>query len=322
MKKNKFVFLFFVLTSLVFSNEQTLVVSTNNGLCNRLRSIATGHVLAQYYHRNLEVVWAPESEVVGFCSWSDLFDAPPLRFVPSLPSKGAFYGKKLGGESNGLVVLNLLVEEDLLDDSDVQQYGTLRGCRRPGSELMIDIPSMFSSVSIQAIQNIRPISMDPRKFLEEKKKFYQTLVPRAEIKREIDRFAKNISKKTIGVHIRTTDQLEKRFKKSVPAFQNFEAAIEQSLNLDPESNFFLCSDSYLVIQHFKRRYPGKILTFDKHRFDGENEIERFSKTGTKRALIDLFLLSKTHKIIGTKFSSFSYEAAAIGGIDFIEVTHD
>ena len=321
-RKIKFFFLFLVVFLHAYPSEKTLVVSTKNGLCNRLRSIASGYVLAQHYDRSFKVLWTQEgSYSVGYTSWNDLFDSPPLDLMDEFPKNGAFFGKKEGGEPLELFHLPLVVEKDLVHDGDVQAYGRLRGCRRPGSEVWIDIPSSFSQVTLQAIQNIRPSEMSAYEFYNKKREFYKLLIPKRPILEEIDRFAKNFTEKTIGVHIRAGDLLENRWKKKEPSYLNFEIMMRKCLKEDRETIFFLCSDSYEVISYFKRSFPRRILTYDQNRFK-QDKIERFSVDGTKNALIELFLLSKTKKLIGTKFSSFSYEAATLGGIDLIEIAHD
>jgi len=49
-------------------------------------------------------------------------------------------------------------------------------------------------------------------------------------------------------------------------------------------------------------------------------VDRFSIEGHKEALIDLYLLAGTQKILGTKQSTFSYEAAVMGDVPFIEIS--
>lgn len=63
-----------------------------------------------------------------------------------------------------------------------------------------------------------------------------------------------------------------------------------------------------VKESLKSKYPNRIITL-------MDDTDRNSLEGMKFAMVDLFCLSKTRKIIGSVASSYSQIAAEIGGIE-------
>ena len=63
-----------------------------------------------------------------------------------------------------------------------------------------------------------------------------------------------------------------------------------------------------VKESLKSKYPNRIITL-------MDDTDRNSLEGMKFAMVDLFCLSKTRKIIGSVASSYSLIAAEIGGIE-------
>ena len=63
-----------------------------------------------------------------------------------------------------------------------------------------------------------------------------------------------------------------------------------------------------VKESLKSKYPNRIITL-------MDDTDRNSLEGMKFAVLDLFCLSKTNKIIGSVGSSYSQIAAEIGGIE-------
>jgi hypothetical protein len=104
----------------------------------------------------------------------------------------------------------------------------------------------------------------------------------------------NISE-TIGVHIRRTDNSVAIQKSPLILFHQ---AIEKEINENKTLKFFLASDDDEVIKEFQQKYPSKIITFAQNK-------RRTEQQGIEDAILELFMLSKTKKIYGTYWSSFS-----------------
>ena len=79
---------------------------------------------------------------------------------------------------------------------------------------------------------------------------------------------------------------------------------------EPDALFYLASDDAETIAHFRNRFGDAIRTYDK-------TFGRTSVQGMQDAVVEMWLLSRTKKIYGSFFSSYSGMAAKIGNIEMI-----
>jgi hypothetical protein len=128
-----------------------------------------------------------------------------------------------------------------------------------------------------------------------------------------ERIFRRFESPTYGIHIRGTDnQLSKKY--SPPAvFENF---IRKKIEKEGSARFFLATDSKEVESEF-------INIFGERIFTSNNKIlDRNSRQGIKNALVDMVCLSRTKKVYGSYFSSFSSISAMLSGIECENVTVD
>ncbi|MDD4636209.1 MAG: hypothetical protein PHV66_01190 [Bacteroidales bacterium] len=81
-----------------------------------------------------------------------------------------------------------------------------------------------------------------------------------------------------------------------------------AITTNVRANFYLASDSVADKERLKELFGQRIITSDK-------AADRNSLEGMQNALVELWLLSKTKRIIGSAQSSFSETAAEISGIE-------
>ncbi|MCG2588712.1 hypothetical protein [Rhodohalobacter sulfatireducens] len=118
---------------------------------------------------------------------------------------------------------------------------------------------------------------------------------------------------TYGIHIRSTDnQLSKKYSPPV-VFENF---IRKKLEEESNAWFFLATDSKEVESELIESFGDRILT------SNNNILDRNSRQGIKNALVDMVCLSRTKKVYGSYFSSFSSISAMLTGIECENVTTD
>lgn len=112
------------------------------------------------------------------------------------------------------------------------------------------------------------------------------------------------SRNTIGIHIRRTDSVESLDKSPTEAFHR---KIEEEIAIDDNVPFYLASDDNMVKKQFKAKYGERIITTI-------DNTDRNNVEGIQFAVYDLFCLSRTRRIIGSYYSSFTQEAARMGHI--------
>jgi len=90
--------------------------------------------------------------------------------------------------------------------------------------------------------------------------------------------------------------------------ENFTNMMNAEIKKKANTKFYVASDDDEVKESLKSKYPNRIITL-------MDDTDRNSLEGMKFAVLDLFCLSKTNKIIGSVGSSYSQIAAEIGGIE-------
>lgn len=131
---------------------------------------------------------------------------------------------------------------------------------------------------------------------------YSWLRPRQEIIEMVKTI--NIDNSVIGIHIRRTDN-EMSCKYS--PLEMFISRIRTELEMFPDSLFFLATDDEETKTVLDREFGSAIITRD-------SVTSRNDEGGVQDAFVDLLLLSRCKKIIGSYWSSFSVTASQISGI--------
>ncbi len=152
-----------------------------------------------------------------------------------------------------------------------------------------------------------------RFFPTKEKPWYKLFVPLPFIQNKIKEITQHFTKDTIGVHIRRSDN-EKAIEYSPLAL--FIEVMKKELDLVPDTNFYVASDSESVKSELIDVFGDKIILSSNKRGDRDN------KEGMIDAVVDLYALSSTKKILGSYWSSFSHTASHISGIEEVTVTKD
>jgi hypothetical protein len=135
--------------------------------------------------------------------------------------------------------------------------------------------------------------------------FYARFTPIKSLQERIDKNSSTFSE-TFGLHIRRTDHKEAI---EMSGLDKFIALIEDKIENNDRSTFFLATDDLDTESALKKKFNGRIITTQKTSFS------RNSEEGMQNAVVDLYCLSRTKKIYGSFRSSFSQVAADISGIE-------
>lgn len=132
--------------------------------------------------------------------------------------------------------------------------------------------------------------------------------PNRRLSRRMDDFVgANFGVRTIGIHIRRTDNAESIQSSPLSLFIE---AVKREIGIDENVRFFVASDSDTDKQELLDKFGDRIITT----FES---CDRNSRQGIENGLTDLYLLSRTCKIYGCAGSSFTEVASLIGNIELI-----
>ena len=133
----------------------------------------------------------------------------------------------------------------------------------------------------------------------------EIFVPKEQIFIKINSITNNFNKNTIGLHIRRTDNLISVNFNSISDYINI---IDNEIKFNFNVKFYLATDDSFVKDQIIKLYKDRILY-------NRGVLNRNSSQGIIDAVIDLWCLSKTNKIIGSYYSSYSEIAAELGDIN-------
>lgn len=252
------------------------------GLCNRMWSIASAYDIAKKKKAKLLILW---NRYEGLnAHFYDIFQ--PFNYEDV----------ELRETDKSLYHINRRID----------YYKRLIPLKIQYSQILFQ-PSFSKGNPIEKIKgdknaSILIISGEPMTQGYNLSKFFNpTEIINQRIKEAVNKFTSN----TIGVHIRRTDNTES-IKQS--PIEEFFKRIEEEINKDKSVSFYIASDDKKTKEDIKNRYGKRIITY-------MDNSERNSLQGMEFAVFDLFCLSKTKKIIGSYWSSYSAIAARLGHIE-------
>jgi len=281
-----------------------IVVRPVSGLCNRLRVISSFRVLAAMAERDFVVCWGPSP---GFSDEhiDELFEHD-LQLV----------------DEDGYAILE---ERSLRLHEAVQMRGT--GAERvwtwaPGTDLGDVFDGNVRVVTYTGGQGCDDL-VEPFQrravlgdsFTEQYRADVRSWRPVRRIRKAVEKLGSHFGPTTTGVHIRRGDawadpRPDSPYQRSTD--QAFMQAMDEALGVEPATTFFLATDSADTEARFRQRYGDALLTNTKKTF--VPSVPSRAKGNQRDAVIDLFALARTSRILASHYSSFSTFAAILGGI--------
>lgn len=278
--------------------KAAVVVRAKGGLVNRLRMVLSFKCYAEAFHRPFFVCWDSGQ---GWSNerFSDLFQNT-LPFISRRQfdefSRNAVRLDELAySEPNaGIKVRSPIFVERLLDSNSILSYY--------GHERFDDL--LFGDAIPDSLRTGDRYESEVR-----------SLEPVDHLFKEIDRVSARFTDATIGLHLRRGDAFQTRCRNLYMRSSDsaFVKAIEENIERDNDVSFFLATDCQETQFMLQSRFGKRIITNERKRFV-KSELGK-PKQNQSDAVIDLWLLSRTARILGTNRSSFSRLASIRGNIE-------
>ena len=256
-------------------NQITLVPTA--GLCNRINAISSAMYLYRSCPIPFEIYWEKSK---GCCAYfTDLFE----------PIEG----------------FNI--------------YPLTRFYLKPGSRKNLFLPDFFRKFHFDACYRGHEISdMDFCSLIKGKERIYVTssnrfcqgeetkslhryFVPIKELSNKIKTITDSYPNNTIGVHVRRTDNIDAIKNNPI---EYFYSQMDMEIAKHKDTCFYLATDSIKVKTEMTKRYSGKIISQNL-------SLSRNNVKGMQDAVIDLYCLATTKKIIGCTDSTYSIVASRL-----------
>lgn len=262
-----------------------VTIKAIGGLANRMRVIDSAYQLVNSTGNSILLIWEMSYELN--CSFFKLFE--PVKHIQVREYHKGYYLHKMN---------DFIVKSSKKVGIDLPL----------GYNAYISDDDVIKAVNSNSLGKLIPETKEI--YIRTVERFYygssnsSILLPVKSLREEIHSVQQSFNSNTIGIHIRRTDHLRSINHSPTEAFA---ACIIKEIESDPTVNFFLTTDSNKEERFFKRIFGSRIITYDK-------EFNRNSEKGIQDALVDLYCLANTKKIIGSYYSSFSEMAAQIKGI--------
>lgn len=263
------------------------------GLANRMRTIASTLTLARNCDSPLRIVWFKDRGLN--CRFDQLFRQPVTFPNVEVIEAGHMDIIRYDRPRRRNIRIPRLIQK-LLFDSCIYEDEVIQK-RDNGFDFESWVKSR-KNVYIASYICFVPYS---HRLLRE---FF---LPVASIQNKVDGIVRHFDAHTIGVHIRRTDNIHSIHLSPLSLFIE---RIQQEIQTDGQTKFYLASDSPEDKNTLAERFGDRIYT---HHFSAE----RNRPEGIQDALAELLVLSRTHQIIGSCWSSFSEIAAQLTDIPCI-----
>lgn len=267
--------------------KNTLILRPGSGLCNRIRAIGAGIRLSRDCGMRLKVEW---------------FRSPIVRWAPRCGMRVRFCDlfEPIPGVE---VVEKVRWRQDFPWDADkwTKRNPYFYGDEEVGGKGLSDRQRFI--VDAKSNPQMSRWLWTCFNFYGESN--YDWLRPNAALQARVERLSMNLGDDYIGVHIRRTDNHAAINGSPIGLFTN---KIDACLSRNPKSVFYVSSDDNSVKEDLKSLYGEHVMC-------NPETAARYTRIGEQDAVVELMLLAKARKIYGSYWSSFSEEAAKIGGAD-------
>jgi len=275
---------------MVESESSVIYLEAMGGLANRMRLIASALWLDRMVPSSVVCFWDENAELN--CPFSMLFQ--PIHGVTVVPGSGKFKFVRSNNQRSSFkryaakVVNRLSGVDYCIDEKDFAELVW------PGKLDIARVKRNHRRIYFRTFEEFGDNALDLTR-----------LRPVNDLQHTIDEVSAGFASDTIGVHIRRGDHPTAAERSPEKIFvEKMSVEIER----DPHARFFLCTDDSEVERRFKEAFGSRVRTHSR-------EKSRSAPEGVRSALVDLYCLSRTRKIIGSYQSSFSEVAARLGGVE-------
>ena len=258
------------------------------GLANRMKAIDAAYHLAKSCQSQLRVIWFKDQGLN--CRFDQLFQHPTDSIITI--REATFCDLLLEDRPRKKTFFLPWLPEHLKYDACIyEQQATI---------LLYDHFDYAAWAKNRRVYLASCVYFHP----QPKEKLFKLFQPIDSLQQEIVKRCADFNEHTIGIHIRRTDNIASITQSPTELFIK---QMEEIVEHQPDTTFYLATDSEEEKQTLRQAF-GERISMSGH------AAERNSLQGMQDALVELYTLSRTSRIIGSMQSSYSETAAQIGRI--------
>lgn len=282
--------------------KKLLVIVCVSGLGNRIRALASASVLARHSNRELVVVW--ERDMHLDATFQELFLDTHMHVLPSDTTRSIY-----GLSRDNTLFLDLGAKSVTIPVKSKKHIHVTSGFR------------LFSTRG-------RPRDKDFRRELRQLQlalplytEYHNWLAQHPTLQTAVGVHIRNLHDLSIdvpGYKVAVGDSKQMKFQKVVSFERSkcdeifFFAKMKEIVLREPNASFFLVSDTLSTVTKARALFGEHVMTFSDSTFEACQSDQRRKTKCIRHALMEMFMLGETRRILYSSWSSFS-EVAALRG---------
>lgn len=259
------------------------------GLANRMKAIDAAVALAREAEAHLHIIWFKDKGLN--CRFDQLFEPLDIKNVTlkeatwrdklifDRPRKKNFHVPRIFQR----ILFDACIYEQEATQLFYQQFDYLSWIKEKNNAYIASCVYFYP-------QTLYPL--------------FRIFRPNKAIGEQIDACCRKFTSTTIGIHIRRTDNVGSITNSPTELFIG---RMNDEIGKDNQCRFYLATDSEEEKKRLKAIFGERVIT-------SPRAADRNSIGGMQDALAELYILSRTNKILGSIQSSYSETAAQISGI--------
>lgn len=286
------------------TKAKILLIHAQHGLGNRMRAIGSALSFAESTARVPVLIWESDAHLAA--DFEALYDPGNLtvsnKFNPSPPFDEL---KKWDASWGGFKFYNYMEMEEGASKGEIIENDPEKHIYYKGAYIM---EAPLHSSWERDNENLR------------------SMVPIQAVADKLSALESEGLKDAIGVHIRNRTlsrdiknvnfneaygeaaSAEMQHWREQSSYTNFMIEMERIISEeDANAKFYIATDTKEVITEIESKFPGKILYVPRECDDRDSECVKF-------AMIDVYALSKTKRLLGSNWSSYTELAERLGGL--------
>ncbi len=269
-------------------SQGTITLVPVGGLANRMKAMDAAYHLAKDCGSKLKVIWFKDKGLN--CRFDQLFQHPTDSIITI--REATFFDLLLEDRPRKKNFFLPWLPEHLKYDACIYE--------RQATQLFYNHFDYAAWAKNRRVYLASCVYFHP----QPEEKLFKLFQPIDSLQQEIVKRCADFNEHTIGIHIRRTDNIASITQSPTELFIK---QMEEIVEHQPDTTFYLATDSEEEKQKLKQVF-GERISMSGH------AAERNSLQGMQDALVELYTLSRTSRIIGSMQSSYSETAAQIGRI--------
>ncbi|KAI0564065.1 Galactosyltransferase [Gracilaria domingensis] len=286
------------------SKARLLIVHCMHGLGNRLRAIGSALAFAKNAKRVPVIIWESDAHIAAeFDALFNISDIVLLnRFIPKWPFKDLHQYDSSWKEFK---FYNYMEMEEGANKGELIKNDPSKHLYYKGAYIMEAPDYSWWEADNEQLRNLKPVGMVQDKLSDLEQKDLSNCIGVHIRNRTLEKDIKNVDfNQEYGSEAASTME----HWRTMSSYKTFVTEMERILQEeDKDAKFYVATDTFEILAIMSERFPGKILRTERKCDDRDSECVKY-------AVVDMYALSKTKKLLGSNWSSYTEMAERLGGL--------